>query len=73
MVKKNYKPKYIITYQCLNCGFDFALTEKEKPKCFYCESTENYIVIKKEKFTPQAVANRLKISTDRMMESLKGA
>lgn len=66
-------PKYIITYLCNKCGYDFALTERDKPKCFYCDTVGDCKIIKKQKLTSKAIADRLKLCTDRMMESLKGA
>lgn len=67
------KPQFMITYQCGQCGMDFAIGELQKPKCFYCEATENHTVIKKQKLTPEVMAERLKLVTDRMMENLKKA
>ena len=67
------KPKFIITYQCQSCGFDFAMSELDKPKCFYCEETKNYTIIKKQELTPEVMAKRMKLVSDRLMENLKGA
>lgn len=67
------KPQFMIIYQCLKCGFDFGLTELDKPQCFYCDSTDQYIEIERKNLTPKAIADRLKQSTDRMMENLKKA
>lgn len=70
---KNSKPKFMITYQCLECGMDFAVTEKDWPRCFYCDSQRDYLILTKEKITPEVMARRLKIVTDRMMENLQKA
>ena len=67
------KNEYMITYLCKKCGFDFAVTEKQKPKCFYCDSKANFKIIKKQKITPRVIADRLKLVTDRMMDNLKKA
>ena len=70
---KDLKPKFMITYLCRKCGFDFAITELDKPKCFYCESSKDWEIVKKQKLTPEVMSERLKLVADRMMENLKKA
>lgn len=52
---------------------DFTRTELDKPVCFYCESSGDFEVIKKEEITPEVIASRLKITTDRIMDNLTKA
>lgn len=63
----------MITYECGKCGIDFAVTELKKPKCFYCGATKNHAVTKKQKLTSEVMAERMKLVSNRMMESLKKA
>jgi hypothetical protein len=72
-LKSKEKPQFMVIYQCLKCGFDFGITEQDKPKCFYCDSTEGYIEIERKKLTPEVLAERMKLVTDRMMENLQKA
>lgn len=64
----------MITYLCPQCGMDFAITELQKPKCFYCQVLNiEFIVTKKQKLTPKVMADRLKLVNGRMMENLQKA
>lgn len=63
----------MITYICPKCGFDFARTEAEKPVCFYCDNTQGHKIVSKKKLTPEVIAERLRITSNRMMENLKKA
>jgi len=63
----------MITYDCSSCGQDFAVTEFQKPVCFYCQAQVGFTIAKKEKLTPVVMAARLKLVTDRMMENLQKA
>ena len=63
----------MITYLCGKCGMDFAVSDAMVPKCFYCGAKTGYRLIKKQKITPQVIAERLKRVTDRMMENLRKA
>lgn len=64
----------MITYLCPQCGMDFAITELQRPKCFYCQAVNmEFIVTKKQKLTPKVMADRLKLVNDRMMENLQKA
>jgi DNA-directed RNA polymerase subunit RPC12/RpoP len=67
------KPKFMIVYRCGNCGQEFGRTELHTPACSYCDSKQGFTVIKKQKLTPKAIAERLKASTDNMMKALIGA
>lgn len=67
------QPKFMITYLCHNCQMDFTRTELDEPQCFYCDSSDNFEVIKKERITPEVIVARLKLSTDRMVDNLKKA
>ena len=71
--KLDVKPKFIITYFCQKCGFDFAITELDKPKCFYCDSYKNWKIVKKQKFSLKNLAGRMKLVNERLKSSLKGA
>jgi DNA-directed RNA polymerase subunit RPC12/RpoP len=71
--KYSKKPKFMITYFCNNCGFDFAMSELDKPKCFYCGGICDHKIIKKEKITKKVIFNRLKLVNERMMENLRKA
>lgn len=66
-------PKYMLTYLCNKCGFDFAITEEDQPKCFYCDSSNDYVLIEKKRLTPQVIAERLAKVNKRMEENLKQA
>ncbi len=64
----------MITYLCPQCGMDFAVTELDKAKCFYCQASDiEFIQKKKQKLTPKVIKERLKITTNRMMENLQKA
>ena len=63
----------MITYLCNKCGFDFAITELHKPKCFYCGSSKDWKIVKKQKINMKVMAERMKLVNDRLMSSLKGA
>lgn len=67
------KHKFMITYLCSKCGIDSALTDAQKPRCFYCEAKTGLKEIKRQKISPQVMAERLKLVTDRMMEALQRA
>lgn len=67
------KPKQMIVYLCGNCGFRFGRTELHTPICSYCQAKSGFTIVKKQKLTPTAIAERLKESTDNMMRALLGA
>ena len=67
------KPKLMIVYLCGKCGFRFGRTELHAPICSYCNARDGFNVVKKQKLTPAAIAERLKESTDNMMKALTGA
>lgn len=67
------KPKLMIVYLCNKCGFRFGRTELHTPICSYCHAKTGFTITKKQKLTPQAIAERLKESTDNMMQALIGA
>lgn len=48
----------MITYLCPKCNIDSAMCERDKPRCFYCENTEELTIIKKEPMLLQS--SRLK-------------
>lgn len=64
------KPKWMITYLCATCTFDSGRTELDGPWCFYCQNSEHLTEIKRVPMSPDAIAERLKISSDRMIENL---
>lgn len=72
-MKEESQPQYMITYLCTKCELDFAMTEKNKPKCFSCGSTKNMVILKKEKLSPKVMTKRLKLVSERMVENLKKA
>ena len=64
----------MITYLCPQCGMDFAITELQKPRCFYCGAVNmEFIINKKQKLTPKVIKGRLKLVNKRMMENLHKA
>ncbi len=65
--------KYLLTYLCQKCGMDFGVSDIHTPKCFYCGSKRGHELVKKQKITPQVLAERMKLVTDRMIENLKKA
>lgn len=67
------KPKQMIVYLCGKCGFKFGRTELHTPVCSYCQAKSGFTIVKKQKLTPSAIAERLKESTDNMMNALMGA
>ena len=67
------KPKFMIVYLCGKCSFRFGRTELHTPICSYCQARSGFTVVKKEKLTPDAIAERIKESTDNMMNALMGA
>ena len=67
------KPKLMIVYLCGKCGFRFGRTELHTPVCSYCNARTGFTILKKQKLTPEAIAERLKESTDNMMNALMGA
>jgi DNA-directed RNA polymerase subunit RPC12/RpoP len=70
---KSGKPKQMIVYLCGKCGFEFGRTELHTPICSYCQAKSGFTIVKKQKLTPSAIAERLKASTDNMMSALMGA
>ena len=52
---------------------DFARTELEKPRCFYCDINQGFEIIKKQELSPKVMVARLKLSTDRVVDNLKKA
>lgn len=73
MTKGTEKPKFIVTYLCNKCGFDFAITEKDKPKCFYCDSTSKHTEISRRELSLESIVERLKLVNDRLEKNLKEA
>lgn len=67
------KPKQMIVYLCSKCGFKFGRTEQYIPICSYCNAKTGFTVVKKEPLTPEAIAERLKESTDNMMNAFIAA
>lgn len=63
----------MLTYYCSRCKIDSAMTELDKPHCFYCGKGDKVKLIKKEKITPEVMAKRLKVVSDRMITNLKKA
>lgn len=73
MKKVKQKPKYMISYLCHKCGFDFAVTELDKSKCFYCENEKDWEIIKKQKLSIKVIADRMELVNNRLIDNLKGA
>ena len=73
MKTKKQQPKYMIIYQCQECGHESGYTELDKPMCRYCQTTTDLTVSSKQEITPELVMARLKKSTDNMMKNLEGA
>ena len=70
----NKKPKFMITFLCPECGMDFAVTELDESKCFYCQAVNiDFIEIKKQKLSLKVIKERLEITTNRMMNNLQQA
>lgn len=67
------KPKQMIVYLCGKCGFKFGRTEQYVPVCSYCNARKGFTIVKKEPLTPEAIAERLKESTDNMMNAFMAA
>ncbi len=67
------KPKQMIVYLCGKCGFKFGRTEQHVPRCSYCNASKGFKIVKKEPLTPKAIAERLKESTDNMMNAFIAA
>lgn len=67
------KPQFMLTYLCLNCNFDFAISDTDKPRCFYCDAKDGFKLLSREKITPEVIAARLKKVSDRLMDNLKSA
>ncbi len=65
-------PKWIIVYDCPACGTDSGMTELQRPTCFACGS-KNVIERERKPFTPEALAERMKVSADRMLLNLQKA
>ncbi|HLD07912.1 MAG TPA: hypothetical protein VJB60_02510 [Candidatus Peribacterales bacterium] len=65
-------PQWMIIYDCRACGADSGMTELQRATCFQCGSTD---LMERERsaFTPEALAERMKLSAGRMLESLKKA
>ena len=63
------RPRFLLTYLCNTCGFDYTRFEGDLPECFYCESTDNFTIIRKEKITGKT----MKIATERLVENLEKA
>ena len=63
----------MITYWCDECQMDSAMTEQQAPKCFGCDSNARLTEIKREKFSPDVMAARMKAVADRMLWSLQKA
>ncbi len=63
----------MIIYLCPKCNIDSAMCERDKPRCFYCENTEELTIIKKEALSIEVMAARMKLVNDRLMSSLQGA
>lgn len=72
MKKKN--PQFILIYQCQSCNLDSGFTELDRQvHCYYCGRNSEMKLISKQVLTEEAVANRLKIITDRLFNSLSPA
>ena len=77
--RKRYgsKPEFMVVYLCSKCELDSGMTELDEPKCYYCMHTEEGAgelkLISKEKITPEAIAYRMKVAADRIMENLSSA
>jgi len=72
-MNKKSKPEFMIIYLCSKCNLDSGYTEHEKPICRYCEEKTEMTMISKEKLTPEVMAARLKLVTDRMFSNLVSA
>src|SRR3989344_2841217 len=76
MMKKltaKLKPKFMLTYICGKCYFDFANTDIAPPVCFYCGATSGHMVTKKEKISLKVIVARMKRVADRLEENLQNA
>lgn len=63
----------MVTYLCRQCGADFARLEQEIPECFGCGHSKGHKILSKKECTPEVMAERIRLSTNRMMENLKKA
>ena len=66
------KPQWMIIYDCAQCEMDVGLTELQIPQCLACGSTD-LIERERKELTPQVMADRMKLSADRMYENLQKA
>lgn len=67
------EPKFMIIYLCSNCGLDFGRHELEAPVCFNCGAAEDHTVISRQELTPEVIAERVKLTSNRMYENLQKA
>ena len=70
---KDHTPEWMITYWCPHCSMDSGRTEIDGPYCYFCERTGDLVEMKREKLTREVMFNRIKLSTDRMMDNLRKA
>jgi hypothetical protein len=72
-MQKERKPQFLVVYRCEHCGMDSGLSDIQEPECFYCDDNSALTLISKEPITPEALAARMKLVTDRMMDALRDA
>jgi ribosomal protein S14 len=70
---KRDKPKYIMVYRCEVCGLESGYTELDLPLCRYCREETTMTLVKQQDLTPEAIAERLKVSADNMMRNMENA
>ena len=72
-MEKRPTPKFLITYLCRGCGWDFALSEHSAPRCTRCRATEDFTEVSREKLTLDVMEARMQRVADRLLQNLAKA
>ncbi|MBS4027381.1 MAG: hypothetical protein KGZ58_01990 [Ignavibacteriales bacterium] len=67
------KPQFMCIYLCEKCKMDSGYTELDKPVCRFCDRPTTMTLVSKKELSAEVLAERLKQTTDRMMQNLTGA
>ena len=72
-MEKRPAPKFLVTYLCRACGWDFAVSEFSTPRCTRCRATENLTEMSREALTLDVMEARMQRVADRLLQNLAKA
>lgn len=72
-MEKKPTPKFLVTYLCRVCGWDFAASELTTPRCTRCRAEENFTEVSREELTLDVMEARMQRVADRLLQNLAKA